>query len=137
MATATPENTRDKDRVLAEEINASLTEGRLPCPVAFQMARKLDVKLGLVGEKADELGIKVSNCQLGCFGKEKATHEELKDMQIAPAVAEAIQSSLVDGKIPCKTAHDLARQLKVGRRKVGDTASKLNIRVSDCQLGCF
>ena len=137
MATATPENTKDTGQALVEEINASLMEGRLPCPVAFKVARKLDVKLGLVGGKADELGIKVSNCQLGCFGKEKATHEELRDMQIAPAVAEAVQASLVSGKIPCKTAHDLARKLKVGRRKVGDTASKLNIKVSDCQLGCF
>ena len=137
MATATPENTKDTGQALVEEINASLMEGRLPCPVAFKVARKLDVKLELVGNKADELGIKVSNCQLGCFGKEKATHEELRDMQIAPAVAEAVQASLVSGKIPCKTAHDLARKLKVGRRKVGDTASKLNIKVSDCQLGCF
>ena len=137
MATATPENTKDTGRVLVEEINASLTAGRLPCPVAFKVARKLDVELALVGDKADELGIKVSNCQLGCFGKEKSTHEELGDMQIAPAVAEAVQASLVNGKIPCKTAHDLAKRLKIGRRKVGDTASKLNIKVSDCQLGCF
>ena len=127
----------DAGRALVKEINASLTEGRLPCPMAFKAALKLNIVPITVGVKADELGIKISNCQLGCFGKEKATHEELADMQIAPAVAEAVQSSLVSGKIPCKTAWDVAKKLTVSRRKVGDTASKLNIRVSDCQLGCF
>ena len=137
MATAIPENKKDTDRILGEEITASLIEGRLPCPIAFKVARKLKVIPITVGNKADELGIKVSNCQLGCFGKEKATHEELSDMKVAPVIAEAIQASLVKGKIYCKTAWDTARRLQVSRRKVGDTASKLDIRVSDCQLGCF
>ncbi|MEK7354727.1 MAG: hypothetical protein AABZ77_09505 [Chloroflexota bacterium] len=137
MATATPENTKDTDRALEGEINISLTEGRLPCPMAFKAARKLNIIPMAVGNKADELGIKVSNCQLGCFGKEKATHEELRDMQVAPAIAEAVRASLVSGKIPCKTAYEVAKKLKVSRRKVGDTASKLNIKVADCQLGCF
>lgn len=127
----------DIDRLITERINASLIEGKLPCPIAFKAARDLEVSLGAVGGKADELGIRIIDCQLGCFGSKKATHEELKDMQISPPVAEAIQASLVNGKIPCATAHELARKLKIGRRKVGDTASKLNIRVSDCQLGCF
>ena len=127
----------DADRALVKEINASLAEGRLPCPMAFKTALKLSIIPITVGTKADELGIKISNCQLGCFGKEKATHEELSDMVIASAVAEAVQLSLVSGKILCKTAWDVAKKLKVNRRKVGDTASKLNIRVSDCQLGCF
>ena len=134
---ATPANSQDSGRELSKEITASLVEGRLPCPIAFRTARKLDVIPMAVGNKADELGIKISNCQLGCFGKEKATHEELADMQVSPAISEAVQDSLVSGTIPCKTAYEVASKLKVSRRKVGDTASKLKIKVSDCQLGCF
>ena len=134
---ATPANSKDAGRALAKEITASLVEGRLPCPIAFRTAKKLDVIPITVGIKADEMGIKISNCQLGCFGTEKATHEELADMQVSPAIAEAVQASLVSGKIPCKTAWGVAQELKVSRRQVGDTASKLDIRVSDCQLGCF
>ena len=137
MSTATPENTKDTDRRLLEEITASLAEGRLPCPVAFSVAEKLNTISIAVGIKADEMGIKISHCQLGCFGIEKATHEELADMQVMPVIVEAVQKSLVNGKITCKTAYDVAKKLKVSRRIVGDTASKLNIKVSDCQLGCF
>ena len=122
---------------LEEQIASSLVDGRLPCPIAFKVARKLEIAPGVVGDKADELGIRIMNCQLGCFGVEKATHVELSGMQVSAPVAEAIQGSLVDGKIPCNTAYEVARKLKVSRRQVGDTASKLNIRVSNCQLGCF
>lgn len=134
---AAPENKTNTARALAEEITTSLVEEKLPCPIAFKVARKLNVLPRAVGDKADELEIRIVNCQLGCFGMKKATHEELADMPITPALAEAIQASLVNGRLPCKTAYEVAGKLKVSRRKVGDTASKLNIRISDCQLGCF
>ena len=134
---ATPGNSRDTDLALTEEINASLSEGKLPCPLAFKVADKLNIIPITVGKKTDEMGIKISDCQLGCFGKGKVTREALNEMEITPSVTDAIQASLVNGKIPCKTSHDLSRTLKVSRKRVGDTASKLNIKVSDCQLGCF
>jgi hypothetical protein len=40
---------------------------RLGCAQAFMIARDLDVPLRLVGQTCDELGIKVADCQLGCF----------------------------------------------------------------------
>ena len=130
-------NVKDTGRILAEELAGSLVGGKLPCPIAFKVARKLNVAPKVVGDKADELGIRVINCQLGCFGVQKATHDELRDMQISAPVEEAIRAALINGKVPCEAAYGIASKLKVSRRKVGDTASKLDIRVSNCQLGCF
>ncbi|MBI2329546.1 MAG: hypothetical protein HYU85_07955 [Chloroflexi bacterium] len=48
-----------------------------------------------------------------------------------------IVSSLVDERLPCLVAFDVAGEVKVGRRQVGDAANRLKIRVVDCQLGCF
>jgi len=42
-------------------------EKRLPCAVAFKIARDLDVPLAEVGRTCNELGIKVVGCQIGCF----------------------------------------------------------------------
>jgi hypothetical protein len=42
-------------------------EKRLACAEAFQIARDLDVPLADVGRTCDELGIKMMQCQLGCF----------------------------------------------------------------------
>jgi hypothetical protein len=39
----------------------------LPCTEAFVISRELDVPLAEVGRTCDELGIKVVQCQLGCF----------------------------------------------------------------------
>ena len=50
---------------------------------------------------------------------------------------EKVMSSLVDGKLPCPIAFKVAQELKVSLREVGETADKLGIKVSSCQLGCF
>ena len=55
------------NKALEEELKASLGEGMLPCAVAFQIAKKLKVAPKEVGAVANELKIKISSCQLGCF----------------------------------------------------------------------
>ncbi len=56
---------------LEAKIRASLVDGRLPCPVCFQIAQELNVSLKEVGEAVDALKIRVSDCQLGLFSKAK------------------------------------------------------------------
>ncbi len=48
-----------------------------------------------------------------------------------------IQASLVNGKLPCATAFQIAKELKVSTKEVGDTCNKLSIKIRSCQLGCF
>jgi len=55
------------NKALEEELKASLVEGKLPCAVAFKIAKKLKVAPKEVGDAANELKIKISSCQLGCF----------------------------------------------------------------------
>lgn len=46
---------------------AAAHEGKLPCAVAHELARRLQVPLPQVGQVADDLQIKIIKCQLGCF----------------------------------------------------------------------
>lgn len=55
------------NKALEQEIRASLVNGKLPCAVAFRIAKKLKVSPKEVGDAANELKIKIANCQLGCF----------------------------------------------------------------------
>jgi len=55
------------NKALEEELKASLVAGKLPCAVAFRIARKLKVSPKQVGDAANRLKIKISSCQLGCF----------------------------------------------------------------------
>ncbi len=52
---------------LEEKVKSSLVDGKLPCPVAFKIAKELKVSPREVGQTADKLGIKLCGCQLGCF----------------------------------------------------------------------
>lgn len=52
---------------LEEKIMQSLVSGKLPCAVAFKIAEEMRVVPLSVKEAADELDIKISACQLGCF----------------------------------------------------------------------
>lgn len=42
-------------------------EGRLPCIMAFKIAREHNSSVAEVGRLCNELKIKIVNCQLGCF----------------------------------------------------------------------
>jgi hypothetical protein len=53
------------------------------------------------------------------------------------SLAEAIESSLVDGQLPCAAAFAIAERLGVTPRSVGQDADGLGVRLSKCQLGLF
>jgi hypothetical protein len=122
---------------LEEKVVSSLVDDQLPCAVAFKIDRELKVSPREVGKTADKLGIRIVNCQLGCFQVEKATHQNLNGIDIKKMLLEAIEASLVNGNLPCAVALEVARKLKVAPKKVGDTATKQKIKISQCQLGCF
>ena len=59
------------DAKLAEEVRRRAPERRLSCAVALEIAEKLGVPPIEVGQAANELGMKIVDCQLGCFGRGK------------------------------------------------------------------
>jgi len=48
-----------------------------------------------------------------------------------------LKASLVDGRLPCTAAFKISQKLKVSLKKVSDIANKLNVKIANCQLGCF
>ncbi|MCL6449781.1 MAG: hypothetical protein K6T75_00605 [Acetobacteraceae bacterium] len=63
-----PPPTGDPDpRVVAAVVEAA-ADGRLPCARALELARRLGVSPREVGAAADSAGVRITACQLGCFG---------------------------------------------------------------------
>ena len=52
---------------LKEEMLKKAVNGRLSCAAARKIAEELGVSYREVGSAADALGIRIKNCQLGCF----------------------------------------------------------------------
>ena len=55
------------DTELKKKISESLVNGKLSCPVAFKLAKEFKVAPSAIGDACNELSIKVTGCQLGCF----------------------------------------------------------------------
>ena len=52
---------------IVEEIKKKAVNNRLPCPVARRIAEELSVPYKEIGKNADELKVKITGCELGCF----------------------------------------------------------------------
>jgi hypothetical protein len=48
-----------------------------------------------------------------------------------------IQESLTEGKLPCAKGFQIAKEMKVTPKEVGEACNRLKIKVRSCQLGCF
>jgi len=57
-------NTRE---LLIETIEKSATSNRLSCEKAHELSRDLNVPLQEIGRICNDLKIKITGCQLGCF----------------------------------------------------------------------
>ncbi|MEW6067547.1 MAG: hypothetical protein AB1610_04570 [Nitrospirota bacterium] len=57
---------KDNDKVM-EEIKKKCINKKISCHVARKIAEELSVSYEEVGRAADELNIKITNCELGCF----------------------------------------------------------------------
>ncbi len=56
------------DRKKVEEsILGRAKQGKIPCAVCFKIAEEQGISKRELGEILDEIKIKVSQCQLGCF----------------------------------------------------------------------
>ncbi len=50
---------------------------------------------------------------------------------------EAVRNALVDGRLPCSEAFQIAKELDVSKSEVGEACNRIQIKISRCQLGCF
>lgn len=106
-------------------------DGKLSCLKAFKVARLIGVKPKEMDHITKAYDIKITNCELGVFGK-----LDFSDMD------ENIYNKLSrnfahDKKIDCEVAWYTAREKGASLKKVGSTINNSDIKVTHCQLGCF
>jgi CO dehydrogenase nickel-insertion accessory protein CooC1 len=76
-----------------------------------------------------------SEAGLGYDG-ERITEEG--DMAVSKeTLIAAVTKASDDGRLTCEKAHELGKELDVSLEEIGAVCNELNIRIKDCQLGCF
>jgi hypothetical protein len=118
-------------------IKASLKEGCLSCPVAWRIARDYNISKIAVGEIADRLGIRITDCQLGCFKIEKTPYNESAYEKIDGEVITLLEELKEKGQLTCSMVFDLARKSKSKPIAIANEMSARGIKIRGCQLGCF
>lgn len=104
-------------------------DGRLSCLKSFKVSRLIGLKPIDMSDACKSIGIKISNCELGVFGKlefEEASTEVYND--IATKFEE-------NTDVSCKNIWKSAEKSTL--KKVGSTVKNSDIEVTHCQLGCF
>lgn len=125
------------DEKLKKMIASRLVNGALSCTAAFDLAREFDVAPGVVGEAADKLDIHLRECQLGLFGY-KPEKKIVKPLEtVEPEFEKAIRSALVNDRMPCRAAWDIAERFQVAKMTVSAACETLGVKIRPCQLGAF
>ena len=57
--------------------------------------------------------------------------------QMQEKIQEEVKKKSKNGRIPCPVARKIAQELSVSYQEVGMAADALNIKITDCELGCF
>lgn len=125
------------DPVLSRAVQEHLSDGRITCEAAHGIATQLKVPARDVGTAIDLQEARICECQLGLFGH-GAAHKAIKPAEtVGLQLKRAIESVLVDGRLPCAQAFRIAESTGLARPAVAAACETLKIKISKCQLGAF
>jgi hypothetical protein len=141
MKRVQPQENLSKLSVAASErlearVRASLKDSYLPCGVAFKIAAEENVPKIAVGEMTDRLGLRITNCQIGCFKVDKTLFDN-PALKTDDEVVARLEKLKANDELTCVNVFELAKELKVTPMAVGNAASLRGWKVRQCQLGCF
>ncbi|TKJ27715.1 MAG: hypothetical protein CEE40_12840, partial [Chloroflexi bacterium B3_Chlor] len=124
-----------RDQDIAEKLGVSLEEdGRVTCAAMHKIARELGIQPVEVGDVATAADIQASQCQIGLFGhgpREDGKGRIVESgVEVSDELGTAIRGSLVNGRLPCAAAWQIASEFKRSRLDVGNVAETLDVRIS-------
>jgi len=120
------------DSIQTDLVLTNLNEnGELSCIKAFKVAKLIGMKPKDMAEVAKSMDIKITNCELGVFGKLQFTqmNEDIYDT--------LVQGSQDNKKVNCEIAWKLAQEKGSTLKKVGASFKHSDLKVTHCQLGVF
>ena len=104
-------------------------DGKLECATAYKISAKTKIPIKKIGIMAENLGVRISECGLGQFGKlEKGEYSKVAHERLKPFINE-------QNKIACSDARSVAGG--IGLKTLRGTLEAKNIDVIFCELGCF
>ena len=85
----------------------------------------------------DKLGIRITNCQIGCFKVDKTIHGISTRNVLGEGVISSLNALKQKDELTCVNVFELASQLKLTPMAIANMANLRNLKIHNCQLGCF
>lgn len=131
-----PKNTKIDERI-TQELSKSMREGGVACADACRIATELSVSMSEIGVGLDLMEIRIKRCMLGLFGYPENKVVLKPASAVTPQLEADIRASLVDGRLPCRHAWDIADRFKISKMEVSSACEAMRIKIKPCQLGAF
>lgn len=125
------------DPLIKEQILKRTQKDEIACAVAFEIADKLGVKPSEVGKTADLLEYRLVKCQLGLFGYKPGHSIVEAKLPENDKIVDAIKEFMVNDRLPCKTAWEIASRFDVHKLTISSACEALKVKIKPCQLGAF
>jgi hypothetical protein len=125
------------DILIKNEIINRSKDNKIPCAVAFEIAKELQVSADAVGMTVDLINYRLVKCQLGLFGYQPNKKIVKPQHKVSEDLKDAISDALIQGRLSCKNAWDIASRFKVHKMKVSGACEAMGIKIKHCQLGAF
>jgi hypothetical protein len=131
------ESDEKPDTSIKNEILNRTKNEKIPCAVAFEISKVLQISPAKVGKTADLMNFKLTKCQLGLFGYQPNKKIVKPQDSINVDVKDAVIDALVQERLSCKQAWDIASRLQVSKMTVSGACETMGVKIKDCQLGAF
>jgi hypothetical protein len=125
------------DSRIAEAVNEKVSDKRITCAAAFQVAEKLNVTPAQVGMNLDLMEIRLNKCQMGLFGYGPQKKIVTPADTISPELEETIRASAAGSRMACESCWAIAKKAGCAKLDVSGACEALKIKISPCQLGAF
>ena len=122
---------------IKQKVEDKNKNNEISCAVAFQIAEELKATPADVGKGIDLLDIRLVKCQLGLFGYSPGKKAVKPKSPRSRDLEEAIRLALLEKKLSCRAAWDIAQRFNVPKIAISAACEALNIKIKPCQLGAF
>jgi len=122
---------------ITEAVKQRASNEAISCVAAHKIAADLGVPPKEIGVGIDLLELRIVKCQLGLYGYQPEKKVVKPAETVSEALEGAITESLIEGRLSCAAAWDIAKRLGLAKMDVSSACETLKIKMVSCQLGAF
>lgn len=112
------------------------SDSKLPCIEGWKISKEFSIEKTKIGDICKGSNIKISDCELGLFGKKKNRRDMTGGFN-GEIVEKLLKQVDTEKKISCEELWEFASKNNLSLLKAASVADEAGVKVIDCCFGCF